>query len=249
MGEIKTQNLLVAADSNNMINFWHTISGKCIYSIKGDETNNLYTIDYSKDGSMFACGGKDTIIRVYDDNTKQQITELKGEVGMEMPGHANRVYCVKFTNDPNILVSGGWDATIMIWDLRAKEGVGYIYGPYICGDSIDVQGDLIVTGSYNDKDCVQLWSLSERKLISKSNPECITQVYGLKLSQDGKYIAACGAGKNELAVLDNKPELTTLAKISGLPHPLTSLDFGMKNRIVCTSTTGAIDVYDFKKKY
>lgn len=52
------------------------------------------------------------------------------------PTHSNRVYAVKFI-DSNTLLSAGWDKTIIIWDVRIKQSVGFIYGPEICGDSLD----------------------------------------------------------------------------------------------------------------
>ena len=45
-----------------------------------------------------------------------------------------------------VLVSGGWDKTLQIWDLRVHRSVRSIYGPYVCGDSIDIQGNNILVG-------------------------------------------------------------------------------------------------------
>jgi len=52
--------------------------------------------------------------------------------------------------NPNMIISGGWDNLLMINDLRDKGPVASIYGPHICGDSIDVRSDgyTILTGSY-----------------------------------------------------------------------------------------------------
>ena len=41
-------------------------------------------------------------------------------------------------DNSNIVVSGGWDNNVIIWDIRMKEPSRLIYGPFICGDSIDV---------------------------------------------------------------------------------------------------------------
>lgn len=66
--------------------------------------------------------------------------------------------------DENTLLSGGWDNNILIWDVRAKNAVGNILGANISGDSLDVNGDTVLAGSYRNKDQLQLFSLSTRKL-------------------------------------------------------------------------------------
>ena len=87
----------------------------------------------------------------------------KGEHGV--PGHSNRVYCVKYNiHNPKIIVSGGWDQTMQVWDTRAGQyyfiysqifkaelgqSVASIFGPYVCGDSIDIDSNgVVLTGSY-----------------------------------------------------------------------------------------------------
>jgi len=66
---------------------------------------------------------------------------------------------VKFTDDPYILVSGGWDQTVYFWDIRTGEPFGFIYGPHICGESIDTFSDYMITGSYRSKNVMELWSI------------------------------------------------------------------------------------------
>ena len=51
-------------------------------------------------------------------------------------------------DDPNMIVTGGWDYRIVIWDIREKMPVKSIYSPYICGDSIDICDDIILTASW-----------------------------------------------------------------------------------------------------
>ena len=98
------------------------------------------TVDYAKDGRQFATGGKDNIVRVYDESTKKVISELKS-VKWFSPGHNNRLFCVKWNlNDSNILLSGGWDQNINVWDVREGQPVSTLQGPKISGDSIDIQG-------------------------------------------------------------------------------------------------------------
>lgn len=89
----------------------------------------------------FAAGGKDGIMRVYDEEKQELIGEMKSH-DKDLPGHTNRIYSVKWSkSDPNMFVSGGWDSTLQIYDLRLKAPVSKISGPYLCGDGLDVFGN------------------------------------------------------------------------------------------------------------
>ena len=79
-------------------------------------------------------------------------------------GHNNRIYCVKFIDD-NLLLSGGWDPYVLIWDRRKARSLGYFYGPYIGGDSIDYKNGQVLIGSYKKEKNLQLFDLGTRKLI------------------------------------------------------------------------------------
>ena len=52
-------------------------SGKCLHSYEDDD-NQVYALDYNSDGSLFVTGGKDTIIRIYDEATKQEVQSMRG---------------------------------------------------------------------------------------------------------------------------------------------------------------------------
>jgi len=113
------------------------------------------TVDYNKDGTQFATAGNDGIVRIYDEKmlkvARTLNTELEGG-GSGAPGHSNRVFCVKYDpEDTNLLCSGGWDNNIMVWDIRQPNPIISIYGPYICGESIDLHDGYLLTGSHRNK--------------------------------------------------------------------------------------------------
>jgi COMPASS component SWD3 len=65
------------------------------------------------------------------------------------PGHSNRVFSLNFNpDDDNIILTGGWDNTVQIWDVRVSHAVRLIYGPHIAGDSVDIHGGVVLTGSW-----------------------------------------------------------------------------------------------------
>lgn len=98
---------------------------------------------------MLAVAGRDKMIRVYDETTKSLAMTMKDKDAH--PGHSNRIFCLKFNPiDTNQLISGGWDNSLIVNDLRVQGPVMQVYGPHICGDTIDVRNDghTILTGSY-----------------------------------------------------------------------------------------------------
>ena len=63
----------------------------------------MLTVDYKPDGTMFATGGSDCIVRVYDESTRKLKVELAGG-GTGEPGHNNRVFAVKFDKEDENLI-------------------------------------------------------------------------------------------------------------------------------------------------
>ena len=203
--------VLVTTQSSGVIHHWHVQSGKCTHTIKEDNDNNLYALDFTQDGRLFATAGSDTRVSIYDEMTKQKIHVMAEGPGHHV-GHSNRVFTVKFhPQDQNLLVSGGWDRTIQLYDLRTGSVVDSIFGPQISGDSLDLHEDLILTGSNRNKDVVQIFSLQKRQLIQNVDWELSSKkdleagfVYGARFSKPSpNLIFAGGAGRNEVKIFEN----------------------------------------------
>jgi COMPASS component SWD3 len=91
---------------------------------------------------------------------------MRGGYGRELTGHSNRIFAIKFAaHDPNLLLSGGWDQSILLWDLRAEKPVRSMFGPSICGDSLDVNSKYVLTGSYRMDKQLQLWDLGSGEVV------------------------------------------------------------------------------------
>ena len=162
--EMKTKNILVAGAADGSIYHWHVTSGKLLHTIEPVDGIQYYCLDYSPDGRHFALGGKDFAVKIIDEHTKTLIDSLTGGGGS--PGHSNRIFSVKYNpDDANMLVSGGWDNTVLLWDLRTPKCVGSIYGPHICGDSIDIRDGNILASSYESENNLYLIDMKKIKLI------------------------------------------------------------------------------------
>ena len=86
---------LIAVTAEGFIIQLHSKSGKILQKLE-EEKNPLMCVDYSPDGSLFATGGNDKVVRLYDDNTKTLITKLERH-RFDLPEHSNRIFAVKFS--------------------------------------------------------------------------------------------------------------------------------------------------------
>ena len=227
-------------------------------SIQDEGQNDVYCLDFNKDGTELAVGGRDIAIKIYDENTKALKTRLAAVAGLTM-GHSNRVFSVRYTEDPNVLVSGGWDNTVHFWDLRDSHSIGYILGPHICGDSIDVRGNTILTGSYSNKNVLQLWSIPERKLLANIPWEpgaaneleqgyLYTAQFDKSTGGGDSYIAAGGSG-NEMRFFRNNKDYELLGKIS-FNRAVTSIDFAHTHNMFAISCgDGFTRLYSFEDSH
>jgi len=85
---------------------------------------------------------------------------------MDIPEHSNRVFSIKYDQtDPNIHVSCGWDNTLIIYDIRHNYPVASMFGPHVCGESLDISGNILAAGSYSIKDNLTLWDLRKQKKL------------------------------------------------------------------------------------
>eukprot|EP00357_Protocruzia_adherens_P028148 CAMPEP_0114986746 /NCGR_PEP_ID=MMETSP0216-20121206/8599_1 /TAXON_ID=223996 /ORGANISM="Protocruzia adherens, Strain Boccale" /LENGTH=355 /DNA_ID=CAMNT_0002349219 /DNA_START=37 /DNA_END=1104 /DNA_ORIENTATION=+ len=226
----KTKNVLIASYSDGSLCHWHATSGKCLHTIH-EETNQIYCVDYARDGQSFATAGKDRTVRVYDEATKQVKAEMtRGNANN--PGHSNRIFSVKFhPQDSNVVFSGGWDDTIQIFDVREEGPVRSFFGPHMCGDSMDIFEDTVLCGSWRPKDQLELFDFGSGQKIQSiewtsgsiySNSECY--IYSAQFHPSGELLAAGGSGTNEVKIFDRETQ-RAICTISDLPRACLSLNF------------------------
>lgn len=209
----KTKNVLIASESLGAISQWHTSSRKLIYKI--DTPCEIFSIDYHRWFNLILCGGRDGILRLYDDITKALVTEFELK-------HTNRIFCVKtHPEDENVLVSAGWDSTIQIWDIRTPEAVRSILGPHVCGESVDFKENFILAGSWREKNPLQIFDFGSGRVFQDLNLAVGSWVYSSKFSSDGTMCVAAGSNANQALIYEN---FTQIGHILGFPQPLFSVD-------------------------
>ena len=185
--------------------------------------------------------------------------------GLKVPGHVSRVFCTKFlADDPNVVITGGWDRLMKIYDCRIGKPVGQIGGPLISGDSIDINGDEILTASNRQEKPLQIYSMSMRKKLTDidwDNPSRRDHeagyLFGARFSKDDyrSVIFACGAGKNEAKCFDNDTDgngkYRELSHVADNTNPVLCCDTSPSGKHVAMGTgTGKVFItaYSINKK-
>ena len=256
---------LITVNAEGFIIQLHSKSGKILQKIE-EEKNPLMCVDYSYDGQLFATGGNDKVVRLYDDNTKTLIKKLERH-RYDLPEHYNRIFSVKFSKkDPNLLLSAGWDNTILLYDLRAKEIQNYLYGPHVCGDGLDLKDDLLLTVSWEKEDQIQLFDLRINKRIgvfqmmleenNKNSLDNVSYLYSCRFNPVNTTFCVTGSNRNYLRIYDysnlNCNDLTE-SKIKGildlndLKEPCYCCDYNLKgNKLAYGCAKSNVDFLDLK---
>ncbi|MEW5317403.1 MAG: hypothetical protein WDW38_008701 [Sanguina aurantia] len=160
------KSVLVAAMGSKVVHV-HAGTGSVLSSVTIPNNEFANVVAVRGDGQMFAAAGSDRSVRVYDEATGTQILELTHGDGFTTGGHSNGVFALAFKPDnPQVLLSGGWDHTLQVWDCRTQRSVRSISGPYLCGESMDIQGGTILTGSWREETPLQLWDFASGRLMT-----------------------------------------------------------------------------------
>ena len=189
----KTTLLVGAADG--YVSHWHASSGKRLHQIK-EIDNSINSVCYSHDYRNFITAGNDITVRLYDENMKSLVSIMRPYKFNE-PGHTGRIFtCKFFPTDTSTIYSGGWDKTIQFYDTRSGKVANSIYGPEICGDSLDMNGFTLASGAWSTKEQIQLWDIRTLKCICNVNWETKqvyhpTYIYSVKFNvrKDRKFLS------------------------------------------------------------
>jgi WD40 repeat protein len=134
------------------------------------------------------------------------------------------------------------------------------YGPHICGDSLDIVGNEVLTGSWRPDKQLEVWSYASGEKIcdipwssssfaSAGQPACM--LYAAQFSKDGrgKFIAAGGSGANEAKVFDHSSGNSVIGTVTGLARGVFAIDFSADNqKIAIAGGDSAIRILDIVSK-
>lgn len=252
--------MCVSADGR--IGTYHTKTGKVLHILE-EPNNPLMCLDINNSNTQFAVGGNDKVVKLYDDETKTLISELKGNYSQV--GHSNRIFSVNFhKTENNLLCSGGWDSIVVFYDVRQKEIIGNVLGPHICGDALDMKGNYLLTGSWKVKEQIKIFDIRKFALVETvkweyHKDDYTSYLYAAQFSKSSgtknDYFAVGGSHKNMFRVYDNSEHCSINDKgekdrsvfchddVGGAVY---SLDFSnsLINKIAVGCGDGIVRIYD-----
>lgn len=125
------------------------------------------------------------------------------------------------------------------WDIRDKNSFASIFGPSISGDALDLKGGLVLTGSWRNKDQLELWDYGTRKRVTAINWEYnnnveTAYVYACQFSKtnDEDIVAGC-SNLNQVKVYDRTNGNRDFGTISNIEKGVFSVDFANGSDTFC----------------
>lgn len=115
------------------------------HHLNKEHTNFVNCVKYSPDGSLFASGGADGKIYIYDGKEGDNGVSLGGE-----RAHKGGIYGLSWSGDGKKLLSASADKTAKIWDITAeKASTEFTFGNAIDDQQLGClwQGDYLLTVS------------------------------------------------------------------------------------------------------
>ncbi|XP_002128358.2 uncharacterized protein LOC100183679 [Ciona intestinalis] len=241
---------LLSAGANGKIYLWdlsRSQKSEAAASLE-EEGNEISALDISCDGKFFATAGKDRHIRIYDTNTFQLccLMEAPDYITMDdisiFSGHTKRVFALKcHPNDPNLFVTAGWDNCIKLWDRRILRSAKMsIPGPHVCGAGLDMNNNMVLSGSWSAKNALQLWDLRsgllDRNITYPHDEKAEGEFLYCAKFGVGDLVLAGGSGTNTACAINMTSN--KMHRMIESPKPILTLDVCKSSKIMAVGGIG-----------
>ena len=185
----------------------------------GGHAGPVYCVAFSPDGTMFATGGGDGVVRLWDTATKTQARQLVGHVGA--------VLAVAWSPDGASLASGGEDGMVRLWDAKSGQQTWQLTGHShpVRAVAWSPDGTTIASGA----NTVRLWDAATgqqtRKFTAHSHPVNVVAWH-----PDSGTIAS---GARSVRLWDARTGVI-LEHLTGQGHPVESVAWGRDGTVLAT---------------
>lgn len=204
-----------STDANGSIRFWNLTSNEFLYEFDYGYWNEVYSIDFSPDGSLLAVGdGYSTDI--WDFNSRELLYILKYE------NHRNNIYSVDFSPNGKLLASSGWNNTVMIWNVSNGKPMFRLIGHNNSIRSVHFSPDSTKLVSGSEDDTLKIWNVSTGEEIMTLKGHS-GDVYSAKFGSRGEIIVS-GAWYDS-SIIWNSTTGKLLQRLHGCQYGVADLDF------------------------
>ncbi len=162
---------------------WDILARTIKFTFSGHE-QDIYSLDYARDGRHIASGSGDRSVRLWSIETGQQTLELRIEDG---------VTTVAISPDCRYVAAGSLDKSVRVWDADTGYLVERLEGAEGHKDSVysvafAPNGRDLVSGSLDKT--IKMWELRPRGMLVGSAPKggkCLRTFEGHKVSSIVKH--------------------------------------------------------------
>jgi len=204
-------------------------------------------VAFSADGSMFAVGGDDQKVHLFDGETGQAIDILEG--------HAAALALGAFLPD-NTLFTASADKAAVVWDVEIQWKLVQRIGDGVNSDTFEDRvismhfshdGKQLVTGGGEPSRSgeIKIWNVADGKLVQALKEPHSDTVFSVEFSRDGQYIASSGADRfvKVFQVSDGK----FVRAFEGHTHHVLGVSWSADGRTLASSGADkVVKVWDFR---
>lgn len=239
--EIAKRPVLLVTTCDGGVIHWNLTNAKPLnFSRLRDE--QIYSSDFNYDGTKYILGCKEGRIKLFDEETFAEMGAVMHSYDDEVTG-AQRVFALKWF-DENLFLSGGWDNKLTVWDVRSSTICREFLGPHVCGDSVIIRDNYIISGSYHIKDQIQVWALDSGRnihTVSLNNNGKKCMPYSVQFCNNQGYrFAVGGHGSDEIYFFD-AVNMNQIDILHNVPKTVYSMD--LANNKLAIAMGNSVKVY------
>ena len=219
----------ILAVSGTALKEWDITTGQELRSLQFANPGNTFGSAFGPGKRIYATGGDDTIVRLWDTNTGRMLKAL--------PSSPMKIYGLAFSDDGKTLVAGGYDATLRLWDAASGAPRSVVVRSGIVSwVALHPAATSIAAGAVLDKK-IRLWDAKTGALLRTLAGHTDAVKYAI-FSPDGNKLASLA---NDKTVRIWHPATGELLRDLKGESPIT---FNADGSLLAVRTEGDITLLD-----
>jgi WD40 repeat protein len=184
--------LVTGAIRHGLVDLWRVSDGALLRHEEGHDGLGVNAVAYAPDGSFFATGGEDNLVRIWS---------ADGQPARTLAGHTEYATGVAVSPDSGTVASSSYDKTIRLW--RASDGgaMGTLQGhtSWVNAVAFSPDGRRLLSASYDRT--ARLWDVAAQRqiaIVGRYETDATTVAY----APDGRTMAVGLSAGGGVRLLD-----------------------------------------------